>query len=616
MLGAVGVVFGDIGTSPLYAMQTVFSLDGGIVEPTRANALGVVSTIVWAVMLVVSVKYVIFVMRAGNEGEGGVLSLAFLARSFVRPGGRRFRLVMLLGVIGAALFYGDSVITPAISVMSAIEGLEVAAPGMQRWMLPMGVAIITMLFAVQRFGTEKVGRLFGPVMVVWFLTLAALGLPHILQYPQALWALSPHLAAQFAFAHPLVSFLALGGVVLTITGAEALYADMGHFGRPAITTAWFWLVFPSLVINYLGQAELIVKDPTTATRPFFHLAPDFLAVPLVVLATAATVIASQAVISGAYSVSRQAERLDYLPRLTVRQTSEHEGGQIYIPAVNWLLFVGVIALMLAFQSSERLAVAYGLAVTATLVLTTCLFLVYAEAALGWKWWQLTAFGLLFGWIELSFVLSNSTKVLHGGWLPILMATVIAFTMLTWSRGHTLTKARRRKVERPLADFLDEAHSGALTRIPGTAVFLHTSDDTAPLALRENISFNRVLHELVIITNTIRMNVPHVPDSERVQIDDLGDRWDGIVLVKLRYGFADEQDIPAGLQVAASQGLPFDPDTALYFLSRATVHVSDRPGLATWRKKIFIALSRNAADPTTYFRLPFSRTVVVGAQLFL
>ncbi|MGG5259201.1 potassium transporter Kup [Phycicoccus avicenniae] len=617
VLGALGVVFGDIGTSPLYAMQTVFALDGGIVEPTRDNALGVVSTIVWAVTLVVTVKYVLFVLRADNDGEGGVLSLAFLARRSVRPGGKRFRLVMVLGVIGAALFYGDSVITPAISVMSAIEGLEVSEPGLATWVVPLGITVITVLFVVQRHGTDRVGRLFGPVMVVWFLTLAALGLPHILAYPQALEALSPHLAVQFALAHPLVSFLALGAVVLAITGAEALYADMGHFGRPAIARGWFWLVFPALTINYLGQAELIVKDPSTASRPFFQLAPTWATIPLVVLATAATVIASQAVISGAFSVSRQAERLDFLPRLTVRQTSQHEGGQIYVPAVNWVLFVGVVVLMLTFRSSEHLAVAYGLAVTATLCLTTCLFLVYADAALGWPRWRLWAFGALFLWVELSFVAANATKITHGGWLPILMAALIAFVMLTWGTGQQLVKARRRKIERPLAEFLDQAHGGGLHRVPGTAVFLHTSDDTAPLSLRENVDFNRVLHETVIITNTLRMNVPHVPAEERVEIDHLGDQWDGICLVRLRFGFADEQDVPAALALAA-QGpdLTYDPDTALYFLSRISVHPGRRPGMARWRKRVYVALSHNAADPTQYFHLPIDRTVVVGAQLHL
>ena len=616
VLGALGVVFGDIGTSPLYAMQTVFSLDGGIVEPTRDNALGVVSTIVWAITLIVTVKYVIFVLRADNDGEGGVLSLAFLARRSVRPGGKRFRLVMILGILGAALFYGDSVITPAISVMSAIEGIEVSQPGLKDWVVPLGMVIITVLFVVQRHGTDRVGKFFGPVMVVWFVTLAVLGIPHIVAYPEALWALSPHLAIQFALAHPVVSFLALGAVVLSITGAEALYADMGHFGRPAIATGWFWLVFPSLTLNYLGQAELIAKDPTTIARPFFYLAPTWATLPLVVLATAATVIASQAVISGAFSVSRQAERLDFLPRLTVRQTSEHEGGQIYVPVVNWILYVGVLVLMVTFRSSEHLAVAYGLAVTATLCLTTCLFLVYADAALGWRPWQLAAFGIPFLWIELSFVAANATKITHGGWLPILMATVIAFVMLTWGKGQQLVKARRYKLERPLAEFLDQAHSGNLHRVPGTAVFLHTSDDTTPLSLRENIDFNKVLHQNVIITNTIRMNVPHVPDDERVSVDDLGDRWDGICLVRLRYGFSDEQDIPAALALAAqTPDLVFDPDTALYYLSRVSVHQSPRPGMSRWRKRVYIAMSHNAADPTQYFHLPIGRTVVVGAQLF-
>ena len=615
IIAALGVVFGDIGTSPLYALQTVFALDGGVVAPTTANVFGVVSMVFWSITLIVSAKYLGFILRADNEGEGGVMALAHLAARSVRPGSRRHATVLVLGVFGGSLFFGDSLITPAISVLSAVEGLEVAAPGTERWVVPIAAVIIVALFAVQRFGTHRVGRFFGPVMATWFLTLGVLGLVHVVQDPVVLTALSPHHAALFVLHHPGIAFVAMGAVVLAITGAEALYADMGHFGRVPIIWAWFALVFPCLTLNYLGQAQLIMRDSHEITNPFFHLAPTWAQLPLVVLATLATIIASQAVISGAFSVARQAERLGFLPRLTVRQTSEEEGGQIYIPSVNWLLLAGVMLLLLTFQASERLATAYGVAVTTDLLLTSCLFSVYALTALRWPRWRVALFLLVFASVELAFFLANIAKVLHGGWLPLVVALAVATVMTTWARGRELVTARREKIEGPLADFLAEVKDNAkILHVPGAAVFLHPGKETTPLALRENVSFNHVLHDEVYIVATQSVNVPHVPDSERVVVDDLGDPYDHVTHITLRYGFSDHQDVPAGLAVASAEGLDIDLESATYFLSRITVHRSTRPGMGQLRKRLFVALARNAADPTEYFSLPIGRTVVLGARV--
>lgn len=616
VLAALGVVFGDIGTSPLYALKTVFALNGGLVEPTRDNVFGVVSMIFWAITLIVSAKYLGFILRADNEGEGGVMALAHLAHRSVRPGGRRFRVAALLGVFGGSLFFGDSVITPAISVLSAVEGLEVAAPRTGSLVVPIATVIITALFGAQQFGTHHVGRFFGPVMVLWFLTLAGLGLVHIVREPAVLWALSPHHAATFVLAHPGIAFVAMGATVLAITGAEALYADMGHFGRVPIMWAWFALVFPSLTMNYLGQAQLILKDRNEIASPFFDLAPGWAQLPLVVLATLATIIASQAVVSGAFSVARQAERLGYLPRLTVRQTSEESGGQIYIASVNWLLFTGVMLLMLTFRESERLATAYGVAVTTDLMLTTALFCFYARAALRWQGWQVALFVLVFGTVELAFFSANIAKVLHGGWLPLLIAGALATVMTTWARGRELVTARREKLEGSLLDFLNQVEDDAkILRVPGTAVFLHPNNRTTPLALRENVQFNHILHDEVVVVTTVSLNVPHVPDEDRAVIDDLGHPYAHVTHVTLRYGFSDHQDVPAGLAVARDQnGLDIPLHDVTYFLSRITIHRSTRPGMGQARKRLFAWLAHNAADPTQYFSLPIGQTVVVGARV--
>lgn len=617
-LGALGVVFGDIGTSPLYAMQTVFSIDGNAVKPTTADVYGVISLMFWSITVIVSVKYVVFILQADNDGEGGIMALAALIREKLRPRSRRVAVAMLLGVVGASLFYGDSLITPAISVLSAVEGIEVVAPAAQRVVLPVGVAIVAALFLVQRLGTHRIGRLFGPIMVVWFVALAATGLPHIISSPGILRGLSPTYIVSFVADHPYTAFIAMGAVVLSITGAEALYADMGHFGRRPIRMSWFLVAFPALTINYLGQGALILDNPAAISNPFYLLAPTWSRLPLVVLATFATVIASQAVISGAFSVSRQAVRLGFLPQLTVRQTSSLESGQIYVPAVNWLLFGGVLVLMLAFRSSNKLATAYGLAVTGTLLLTTTLFLILAGSSWHWPKWRLVAVAVVFGGVELTFFAANLTKVVHGGWLPLLIAVVIVTVMLTWERGRLLVTGRRVEAEGSLQGFVDRLRANPVPRAAGTAVFPHPGKETTPLALRANTTFNNVLHEHVVIVSIQTENVPSIPLESRFSVDELGYVDDGISYVRVRVGFQDEPDIPAMLRAAVgtTPELEFNPDEAFYFLSRITIERGNAPGMATWRKRLFIGLAHNAASPAVYFRLPEERTVVMGSRIEL
>lgn len=616
MIGALGVAFGDIGTSPLYAMQAVFHEHHGAVHPTDLNVFGIISLVFWSITGIVSVKYIVFVLRADNDGEGGVMALSHLTRRGVKPGGRRFRVILFLGVIGAALFYGDSVITPAISVLSAVEGVSVAAPGVEHLVLPIALVIITGLFTVQRFGTGVIGKAFGPVMVLWFTVVGALGVPHIVHNPSILRALVPTYAVQFIAHDPVVAFIAMGAVVLAVTGAESLYADMGHFGRPPISRAWFFLVMPALTLNYLGQGAMILDHQAYIDSPFFRLAPGWATLPLVVLATLATTIASQAVISGAYSMSRQAERLGFLPRLTVKQTSEHESGQIYVPAINWLLFAGVVILLVVFKSSARLAAAYGVAVTSMFIITSVMFLVLADTRWKWPRWRIAVVALLFIPLEVVFVTANLAKVATGGWLPLLIAGCVALTMFTWQKGRLLVTERREAMEGPLHAFVDEMHENRLQRVEGTAVFLHPSKSTTPLALRENASFNRVIHENVLIVSTKSENVPHVPPDERVVIDDLGDPYDHLTHITLRFGFQDHQDVPEGLERARDAGLEFDMDNITYFVSRIVVNRSEEKNLPAWRKWIFIGLSHNAATPVQYFNLPSERTVLMGANVLL
>jgi KUP system potassium uptake protein len=617
LVAALGVVFGDIGTSPLYALQTVFSIDHNKVQPTPVDVYGVISLVFWSVTLIVSVKYVSVVMRADNHGEGGVLALAALAGRALGHRGRRSSLAILLAVVGASLFYGDSVITPAISVLSAVEGLDVAAPGLADLVVPVAATILTVLFVVQRWGTSRIGTLFGPVMAAWFAAIALAGLWGVLDRPGVLLGLSPTYAVQFVFSDPFVAFVALGAVVLCITGAEALYADMGHFGRRPIRRAWFAVAFPALTLNYLGQGALILRDPAATENPFFLLLPGWARIPMVVLATAATVIASQAVISGAFSVSRQAVQLGLLPPLRVRQTSERAAGQVYLPAVNWALFAGVLVLMLTFRSSARLATAYGIAVTGALLVDTVLFLVVARTLWHWAPWRLALAAAAFGGTELLFLSANATKIAHGGWLPLLIAAMIFLLMTTWRRGREIVMTNRAETEGSLRTFVDQVRERGAERVAGTAVFPHPTKETTPLALRANVEHNHVLHQHVVIVSVQGQNVPHVPPDEQLSLDDLGYADDRIVHLTVRHGFYDSPDIPAAVARAAAtlqtEG-ELDLNRTSYFVSRGSLVATRAPGMSRWRKALFIGLARNAADPAERFGLPRDATVVMGSTI--
>lgn len=616
-LAALGVVFGDIGTSPLYALQTVFTLDHGAVKPTPGDVYGVISMVFWSVTLIVSIKYVLIIMRADNEGEGGVMALAGLVQRSFGGGAKATRYVLLFAILGASLFYGDSVITPAISVLSAVEGVKVVQPGLGHLVVPIAATILTILFAAQRFGTKKVGALFGPVMLLWFAAIAAAGLREIISHPGIIKGLSPTYAVQFIVDHPGTTFVAMGAIVLCITGAEALYADMGHFGRPPIRRAWFFVVFPALTLQYLGQGGLILHDPRAVSNPFFLLLPSWARLPMVVLATAATVIASQAVISGAFSVSRQASQLGLLPPLTVRQTSDESAGQVYLPAVNAALFVGVLVLMLVFRSSERLATAYGISVTGALLVDTILLIVVARVRWHWATWKLALMGVVFGLTELTFFAANITKIAHGGWLPLLIAGVVFLLMTTWQRGRDIVTRNRLDQEGKLSDFVDDVATHKVARVPGTAVFPHPNKETTPLALRANLEHNGVLHEHVVIVSAIARTVPHVVASDAAFVDHLRLEFDGLVHVTLHYGFFDRPDIPAALARLRDRDVPeldLDLEHASYFLSRATLQRSSQPGMQRWRKALFIALARNATNPARLFGLRDERTVIMGTQV--
>lgn len=618
-LAALGVVFGDIGTSPLYALRTVFTIDDGLVKANQEDVYGVISMMFWSITIIVSIKYVLILMRADNDGEGGVMALAALARRLYakRRGGAVIFLV--IGIVGVSLFYGDSVITPAVSVLSAVEGLGTAAPSVGHLIVPIAAVILVVLFAVQRFGTGKVGNLFGPVMLLWFVVIAAAGVPHILQHPGVLQGLSPTWAISFTFAHPYITFVAMGAVVLVITGAEALYADMGHFGRSPILRAWFFVVFPALVLNYLGQASLVLRDPSAAKDPFFLLFPDALRLPVVVLATLATVIASQAVISGAFSLTRQAVQLGLLPPLTIRQTSRRESGQIYLPAVNLLLFIGVLAIMLAFRSSANLATAYGVSVTGALVVDTLLLLLVVRPLWKWTTWKIVVAAVAFGGLELTFLAGNLSKIIHGGWVPLLVALAVITVMTTWRRGRALVQEERKEREGSLADFIDRINHEHIPRVPGVAVFPHPNKETTPLALRANVEHNHVVHRTVLIVSVLTANVPHVPHAKAFFRDDLGYEDDGIDHITVKFGFSDDQDLPKALHAAClAEVLDIDPEEVLrasYFISRGALRpVPGNRGMVAWRKKLFVGLAHNAADPAARFGLPAQRTVTMGSDV--
>ncbi|NUU05066.1 potassium transporter Kup [Leifsonia sp. C5G2] len=617
-LAALGVVFGDIGTSPLYALKTVFLLDGGAVRPNQDDVYGVVSLMFWSITIIVSIKYLGILMRADNDGEGGVMALAALAQRLYAHKAGKAGVLLVIGIVGVSLFYGDSIITPAISVLSAVEGLHVTTPAISHLVLPIAAVILIALFALQRFGTGRVGVLFGPVMVLWFVVLAVAGLGMVIQYPSVLVGLSPTFAVTFIVAHPAISFIALGAVVLVITGAEALYADMGHFGRSPIRRAWFLLVFPALTLNYLGQAALVLNHPAAKANPFFLLFPDWSRLPVVFLATAATVIASQAVISGAFSLSRQAVQLGLLPPLTVRQTSEREGGQIYMPAINMLLFLGVMAVTLTFGSSDRLSTAYGISVTGALVVDTVLLLLVSRRLWNWAPWKIVLAGLVFGGLELAFLAGNLSKIINGGWVPLLIAGVVILIMTTWRRGRRLVQEDRKRKEGSLTEFIEHVQEERLPRVPGVAVFPHPNKDSTPLALRANVKHNHVLHEHVIIVSVGFAQVPHVPPAEAFEYDDLGYADDGIEYLGIRFGFSDDPDIPKALRAACRIGaLPIrteDLTHASYFISRGAIRTTRTKSMVRWRRSLFVALAHNAADPAARFDLPPLRTVTMGSDV--
>jgi KUP system potassium uptake protein len=620
VLAALGIVFGDIGTSPLYALQTVFSIDNGAVRPTEGDVYGVISMMFWSITLIVSVKYIGILMRADNEGEGGVMALTALIRRLYGARSQATAVLVVIGILGVSLFYGDSLITPAISVLSAVEGVHVVAPGLGHLVVPVAAAILTGLFALQRFGTGKVGTLFGPVMLLWFLALAVAGISGIIAEPGVLRGLSPTYGVLFVLEHPGIAFIAMGAIVLVITGAEALYADMGHFGRQPILRAWFFVVFPALTLNYLGQASLILRHPGEASSPFYLLFPAWARVPMILLATAATVIASQAVISGAFSLSRQAVQLGLLPPVTVRQTSKHEGGQIYLPGINALLFAGVLVVMLSFRSAERLATAYGVSVTGALVIDTVLLLLVARVLWRWRPWQLALGALTFGAVELTFLSANLSKIAHGGWLPLVIALLVFTVMTTWRRGREIVAANRQEQEGSLREFVDELYDRGIPRVPGTAVFPHPGKDTAPLALRANVQHNGVLHHDVVIVSAKSANVPHIHPEERFECDDLGHDDDRVHHLSIRFGFSEDPNLPAALRHACDAGLlengRIDVTEASYFLSRGPIRRTAASGMTQWRKVLFMALARNAADPTAYFGLPADRTVTMGRSVDL
>ncbi|WP_322517311.1 potassium transporter Kup [Rhodopseudomonas palustris] len=608
LVSAVGVVFGDIGTSPLYAMKETFAGHHPIpVSPE--NIFGVLSLVFWTVMLLVTVKYVILIMRADNHGEGGSLALLALVTELTR--GRRVHYpLMLLGVIAAALFYGDSMITPAISVLSAVEGLEVVTPDLKAYVVPITAVVLTGLFAIQSRGTGLVGRLFGPVMCMWFVTLALLGIANIVRAPEVLEAISPTFAIEFVIRHPLMSFYALGTVVLAVTGGEALYTDMGHFGRFPIRLGWFGLVLPALLLNYFGQGALLIADPSAIQNPFFRMGPEWMVMPMVALATLATVIASQAVISGAFSVARQAIQLGLLPRMTIVHTSGEEAGQIYVPFTNWTLYFAVMALVIGFQSSSNLAAAYGIAVTGTMMIDT--ILVAFVMALLWRWNMalvIAVAGTLL-LVDFAYFAANIIKVAQGGWFPLFIG-FISFTVLTtWRRGRALVRKQLKKQAVPL-DVVLRALGPNVSRARGTAVFLTAATDGVPPALLHNLKHNQTVHQRVVLATVTTADTPYVPDSERVHMTDIGDGFHRLII---RYGFMQTPDIPAALTLCKQFGHEFNMMSTSFFLSRETFVPSLNPGMALWRERLFTFMTLNATRATTFFKIPTDRVVELGTQL--
>lgn len=610
LVAAAGVVYGDIGTSPLYTLKEVFAGHYGV-QVNHDGVFGILSLIVWSLLWVVSLKYVMLMLRADNEGEGGVMALTALARRAALPYPRLKTVLVLLGLFGAALFYGDSMITPAISVLSAVEGMNVALPGLEHWVVPVTVALLVGLFLIQKHGTARIGILFGPVMVLWFVVLGALGISGIIREPQVLQALNPWWAANFFIAHPGIGITILAAVVLALTGAEALYADMGHFGRKPIARAWFALVLPGLVLNYFGQGALLLENPEAARNPFYLLVPSWGLLPMIGLATLSTIIASQAVISGAFSLSQQAIQLGYVPRMHIQHTSSQEQGQIYVGVVNWALMVGVVLLVLGFGSSSALASAYGVAVTGTMLIDT--LLVAAVMLLLWKaprWW---AIPLLVGFfiVDVLFFAANVPKILEGGAFPVIAGIALFVLMTTWKRGRQILMERLDETALPLPLFISSIRSQPPHRVQGTAVFLTARPDAVPHALLHNMLHNQVLHEQVVLLTVVVEDTPRVALDRRFEVDAYGD---GFFRVLLHYGFTEEPDVPQALSLCHLDELDFSPMRTTYFLSRETVIPSKRLGMARWRETLFAFLLKNANSNLRFFKLPLNRVIELGTQV--
>ena len=608
-LAAIGVAFGDIGTSPLYTLREAFGHAGGL-HLSEPAVLGVLSLVFWSLVLIVSVKYVWLILRADNRGEGGVLALGTLAaRVAARTSPRLQPLILALSIAGLALFYGDGLITPAISVLSAVEGLETAAPALEPYVVPLAASVLFALFLLQSRGTAGVGKLFGPVMLVWFAVLGLLGLAQIVQSPGVLAALDPAYALGL-FGHAgWQAFVALGAIVLCVTGAEALYADMGHFGPAPIRLAWFGLVLPGLLLNYFGQGALVLRDPAALQHPFYHLAPDWALVPLIGLATAAAIIASQAVISGVFSLTRQAIRLGYLSRMTVRHTSATTAGQIYIPRVNWLLMAGVLLLVLAFRSSSNLAAAYGISVTGAMAIDAVLAGLVAAWLWRWGWLAALVFGGFF-LIDLTYLAANALKIPSGGWLPLVIAAGFAVTVVTWRRGRRVVRDRLYGHGQTVRGFLDRLDP-QLTRVPGTAVFLTGNAEVVPMALLHNIKHNQVLHQKVVLLNVRTPDVPHVPTAQRLEVEKLGK---GFHRVAVSYGFMESPNVPRALDLCRAHALAIDPMLTTYFLTRETLIPSPRPELNPFEERLFMLLAASNLSAAAYFRLPADQVVELGLQL--
>jgi KUP system potassium uptake protein len=609
-LAAIGIVYGDIGTSPLYTLKTIFDPTHGLAL-NEANLLGVISLVVWGLIIIVSLKYVALVLRADNKGEGGVMALMALALSSLPKSSRSYSGLMMIGVFGAALFYGDSVITPAISVLSAVEGLEVATPAMKPYVVPLTIVVLVLLYAGQRHGTGGIGRWFGPVMVVWFGALATMGVVNIVNNPEVLAALNPWYAIQFIVNNKGIAFIALGAIVLAFTGAEALYADMGHFGKRPIRVAWFAIAFPALALNYMGQGGLLLAHPEVISNPFYQQLGAWSIYPLVVLSTIATVIASQATISGTFSMTKEAIALGFLPRMRILHTSASEKGQIYMPAVNWLQLVAVLLAVIGFGSSENLAAAYGIAVTATMLATT--ILTYFVIRYRWRLnllLCLLATGFFLA-IDLAFFSANALKLMHGGWFPLTMGVVLFTVMLTWKRGRALVFNNLQKHAIPLEAFLESLFVSPPERVDGTAIFLRAESDGVPHAMLHNLSHNKVLHSRVIFLTTHITDQPWVPVMEQVEVMPLGHEC---YQLNVKFGFKDEPDIPAVLAQCMRFGLEFNMLQTSFFIARQTVISTPGGGMSPWREQLFVAMSRNARDAADYYNIPTNRVIELGTQV--